>query len=132
MPHVPNGTALGNTRAYSGVMRTQPRGVGLELSAVAVALMIIMMVVLWIERPGKDCVWPVEASSILVLSRETDREHLATDIASADRIARRYMLSTDDRDQEQARFIECEATLVQAIATSHSVSTAEVRAGRGR
>ena len=113
-------------------MKTQPRGAGAGLSAVAVALMIIMFVVIWIERPGNQCAWPVEASTILVLSRETDREHLAADIASADRIARRYMMSADDRDQGQTRFIECGATLVQAIATSHGLSTAQVRAGRGR
>jgi hypothetical protein len=69
----------------SGVMRTQPRGVGVELSAVAAALMIIMIV-----------------------------------------------LSTDDRDKGQTRFIECEPTLVQAIATGHGVSTAQVRSSRGR
>ena len=113
-------------------MGTQTREVGLELSAVAVTLMVIMLVVMWIERPGNHCAWPGEASSVLVLSRETDREHLAADIASADRIARRYMMSADDRDQGQTRFIECEATLVQAIATSHGLSTAQVRAGRGR
>jgi|SRR5579871_6595159 len=113
-------------------MWTNSHAAGIELSAVAVALMVIMVVAMWIDRPGERCVWPVEGSSRLLLSRAIDREHLATDLASADRIARRYMLAAGDRNQDQTRFIACEATLVQAIATGHQVSTAQVRATRDR
>jgi hypothetical protein len=111
-------------------MKITPQGAGVELSMVAVALMVIMFVVMWIQRPDAGCSWPVEVSSPLVLSRSMDREHLATDQASADRIARRFMLSTDDREQAQTRFIECQATLVDEIAARHGLSPAQVRANR--
>jgi hypothetical protein len=108
-------------------MTSKPHRARVELSIVAAALMVMMIAVMWIDRPGTGCTWPTEASSILVLTRPTDREHLATDQASADRIARRFMLSAGDRDQEQTRFTECEATLVQEIAARHGLSTAQVR-----
>jgi hypothetical protein len=99
-----------------------------ELSLVAGALMVGMLVVMWAQRPAASCTLPFEAPRVLVLSRETDREHLATDLASAARIARRYMLSTVDPAQQQTRFLECETTLVGQIATTHSLSPDQLRA----
>src|SRR5690242_9595371 len=93
----------------------------LELFTIVVGLLGLMLVVMWIQRPG-GCALPDEASSALVLSRTVDREHLDTDLASADRVARRYMLATDDPDQQQTRFAECRATLARDIATRHSLS----------
>ena len=99
-----------------------------ELSSVTAGLIVGMLVVMWAQRPDGSCTLSFEAPRILVLSRETDREHLATDVASADRIARRHMLSTADPARQHARFLECEATLVQQIATRHSISPDHVRA----
>ncbi len=99
-----------------------------ELSLAAAGLMVGMLVVMWVQRPAETCTLSPEAPRRLVLSRETDREHLATDLASADRIARRYMLSTVDPAQQHTRLVDCEATLVQQIATRHSLSPDRVRA----
>jgi hypothetical protein len=109
-------------------MPMKPTGNGLELAAVPAGLLALMLVVMWIQRPDASCTPSVEASRLLVLGRATDREHLAADLASADRIARRYMLSTDDRDQQRARLVECEATLVHEIAVRHGLSPDQVRA----
>ena len=97
----------------------------LEVSLVAGGLMVGMLVVMWAQRPGPTCTLSVEAPRQLVLSRETEREHLATEIASADRIARRYMLA---EPEQHSRFMECEATLVREIAARHGVSPRDVRA----
>ena len=88
-----------------------------------------MLMVMWIERPAASCTLSFESSRHLVLSRETDREHLDTDLASADRIARRYMLSAVSPDQQHTRFVDCEAALVKQIATRHGLSPDHLRAG---
>jgi hypothetical protein len=111
-------------------MMTTLRRTGIELAAVAVGLMAIMIVMMWSQRPDGRCTSSTEGSRRLVLTRPIDHEHLATDLASADRVARRYMLSTTDRDQQQMRFVECEATLVHEIATRHGLTPDQVRANR--
>jgi hypothetical protein len=108
----------------------KPLGNGFELAAVPAGLLLVMLVVMWIQRPDSSCTPSVEGSHVLVLSRAIDREHLAADLASADRIARRYMLSTDDGDEQRTRLAECEATLVHKIATRHGLSPDQVRANR--
>ena len=100
----------------------------LELSLAAAGLLIGMVVVMWVQRPEASCTLSREAPRHLVLSRETDREHLAADVASADRIARRYMLSKVNLDEQHARLADCEAALVQQIAVRHGLSTDDVRA----
>ena len=90
--------------------------------------MVVMLVAMWAQRPDASCTLPLEASRVLILSRETDREHLATDLASAARIARRYMLATEDPAEQHTRFVSCEATLAQQIATRHGLSPELVRA----
>jgi hypothetical protein len=90
--------------------------------------MAMMIVVMWVQRPAVSCTLSFEAPRVLVLGRDVDREHLATDVASADRIARRYMLATASPDQQHAQFVDCEATLVQQIATRHGLSPDAVRA----
>jgi hypothetical protein len=99
-----------------------------EIPLVAAGLMVVMLVAMWAQRPAANCMLSREAPRQLLLSRETDREHLATDVASADRIARRYMLSTVDPAQQHAQFVDCEATLVRQIATRHGLSPDAVRA----
>jgi hypothetical protein len=108
-------------------MSLKPFAAGFELSWVAAGLMIAMLAVMWAERPGTDCVRPLEPKTALVLSRPVDREHLATDLASVDRIAERYSRTGHDRDQQRVRFADCEATLVQQIAAAHSLQRGQVR-----
>ena len=99
-----------------------------ELPLLAAGLMVGMLVVMWTQRPEASCTLSLEPPRHLVLSRETDREHLASDVASADRIARRYMRSTANPAEQPTRLADCEATLVRQIATRHDLSPDEVRA----
>ena len=108
-------------------MSLKPFAAGFELSWVAAGLMIAMLAVMWAERPGTDCARPLEPKTALVLGRLVDREHLATDLASVDRIAERYSRSVHDRDRQRVRFADCEATLVQQIAATHGLERAQVR-----
>jgi hypothetical protein len=105
----------------------KPHAAWYELSLVAGGLMVVMLVAMWAQRPDASCTLSLEGPRILVLSRETDREHLETDLASAARIARRYMLSTVNPTEQHTRFADCEATLVQQIATRHGLSPDRVR-----
>ena len=98
-----------------------------ELSVIAGGLMIVMFVAMWAQRPDENCNLSLEGTRVLVLSRETDREHLATDLASAARLARRYMRSTVDPAEQQTRFADCEARLIQQIAARHGLSPESVR-----
>jgi hypothetical protein len=100
----------------------------LEMSSVAAVLMIVMLIAMWAGRPDASCTPSIEPPRHLVLSRETDREHLATDLSSADRTARRYMRSAVDESEQRTRFAECAATLVQRIATTHGLPADRVRA----
>jgi hypothetical protein len=121
-------TILAASRAREPITM-KPFAARFELPLVAAGLMVAMLVVMWAQRPAATCTLSREAPRHLVLSRETDREHLATDLASADRIARRYMLSGENPAQQHARFVDCEATLTQQIATRHGLSPEHVRAG---
>ena len=109
-------------------MRMKPFAAGFELSWVVALLMIAMLVVMWAESPGTACALSLEPRTVLVLSRQVDREHLATDLASAGRIAQRYSRSAGDRDQQRARRADCEATLVQQIGATHSLESSQLRA----
>jgi hypothetical protein len=106
----------------------KPSAASFELPLTAAGLMVGMLVVMWAVRPGETCTLWHEAPRHLVLSRETDREHLDTDLASADRIARRYMLSAANPAQQRARFLDCEGTLVAQLAARHGLSPQQVRA----
>jgi hypothetical protein len=97
-----------------------------EVSCTAAALMVGMLLVMWAQRPSSGCTLPPEAPRRLVLTRETDREHLARDLASVGRIARRSTASKRGDDQQHR--LECEATLLQQIATWHGVPTDQWRA----
>ena len=102
-------------------MRIKPFAAGFELSWVAAGLMIAMLVAMWAASPGTACALSPEPRTVLVLSRQADREHLASDLASVGRIAERYSRAGDEREQQRGRFAECEATLVQQIGSRHSV-----------
>jgi hypothetical protein len=106
----------------------KPPTVFFEMSSVAVVLLIAMLIAMWAGRPDARCTPSIEPPRHLVLSRETDREHLATDLSSADRTARRYMRSAVDESEQRTRFAACAATLVQQIATTHGLPADVVRA----
>lgn len=99
-----------------------------EMSSVAVVLLIAMLIAMWAGRRDASCTPSGEPARHLVLSRETDREHLATDLSAADKTARRYMRSSVDESEQRTRFAECAATLVQQIATTHGLPVDLVRA----
>jgi hypothetical protein len=99
-----------------------------EMSSVAMVLLIAMLIAMWAGRPDAGCTASSEPPRHLVLSRDTDREHLATDLSTAGKTARRYMLSAADQSEQRTRFAECAATLVQQIATTHGLPPDLVRA----
>jgi hypothetical protein len=101
---------------------------GFELSCVAALLLVGMLVMMWADGPGTACAPSLEPSTVLVLSRQVDREHLATDLASARRIAERHSRAAPDRDQQRVRFAACEASLVQQIAARHSLERSQLGA----
>jgi hypothetical protein len=89
-----------------------------------------MLVVMWVQRPSAGCALPTESPQRLVLTRETDREHLTRDLAWVDRIAQRYAASTPSDDRQHDRFLACQATLVQELAARHALSPDQLRAGQ--
>ena len=62
----------------------------------------------------------------LNLDRTVDREHLATDLAESERIARRYSA------QPEADGESCRDQLVRQIMTTHDVTPAQVIAATSR
>ncbi len=94
----------------------------LELSIVVTGLMVWMLGVMWIQRSDGGCALSFEEPRRLVVSRETDREHLAADLASVDRVARRYARATEEPVLRQTRFLECRTTLARQVAVRHGAS----------
>jgi hypothetical protein len=107
-------------------MRMEP-STGLELSCVATVLMIVMLLAMWADGPGTACALAREPRTALVLSRQVDREHLATDLAAAGRISARHSRSAPEGEQQGLRFAECEASLVQQIASRHSLERSQLK-----
>jgi hypothetical protein len=100
----------------------------LELPVFAAVLMAGMILVMWAQRPGTGCALRPEASRRLVLSRQVDREHLEADLATVDRVARRYVrASPAEAAEQQTRFLECEAMLIHRLATTHGLSPERIR-----
>jgi len=99
-----------------------------DVSCAAAALLVGMLLVMWAQRPFPSCSMSPEAPQRLVLSREVDREHLAADLASVGRVARRYADSTPTDDPQHVRFLDCEARLLQQVATRHGVPRDQLRA----
>ena len=100
---------------------------GLELSAAAALLLVGMLLVMWTQRTSSLCVLAPDAPRRLVWNRDTDREHLMNDIASADRIATRYAASTPSAADPDTRFLECQATLIQQVANMHGMPLDRLR-----
>ena len=100
----------------------------LELPVFAGALLVVTIAVMWAQQPGTDCALRPEPTRHLVLARQVDREHLEADLATVDRVARGYVnASSGDAAEQQTRFLECEATLIQRLATTHRLSPEQVR-----
>jgi hypothetical protein len=85
-----------------------------------------MVLMMWAQT--LRCILSSEAPRRLVLSREMDREHLTTDLASVDRTAVPVRGLRPSDDQQPSRFIDCEATEIQQIANTHGVSPGQLRA----
>lgn len=105
----------------------KPYKAGSELALTAAALLVAILLVMWAQAPTADCVMPFEASRRLVLAREVDREHLARDVASAERVARRHAAASGAAKQPILPGT-CEETLFQEIATRHGLAADQVRA----
>ena len=97
----------------------RPSTGALEISLSVAALMVVMLGVMWAQRPASMCTMPSEAVRRLVLTRDTDREHLTRDRAAAVRIEERYREASARSDSDQQA---CAATLVQQIMALHAVT----------
>jgi hypothetical protein len=98
----------------------------IEVSAAAGVLMAVMFLAMWARQPPSGCARLSEMPRHLELSWDTDREHLSNDLASADRVARRYAASSRADDQATL-FLECHDTLLAQIATTHGVPLDQLR-----
>ncbi|MEO8259511.1 MAG: hypothetical protein ABI868_19345 [Acidobacteriota bacterium] len=98
--------------------------------------LIMTVLAMWAARPPAGCALPPEPRRHLDLERTVDREHLVTDLAASERVARRWTppLETStasgaaaepgfDLDAEG-----CHARLVRQIMTTHDVTPAQVQA----
>ena len=104
-----------------------PISAGKELSLLAAGLMVVSVAVMWADRRDGTCATAPDPPRRLVLTEQTDGEHLATDLDSAARIARRYGSAAAAPDDQRARVLQCEAQLADAIATTHGLSPDDVR-----
>ena len=99
----------------------------LELPAFAAILLAGMILVMWAQRPAAGCAMRPEANRRLMLSRQVDREHLEADLATVDRVARRYVgASSTDAAEQQTRFLQCESTLIERLAAMHGLSPEQI------
>ena len=79
---------------------------------------------MWVQAPTADCVMPFEASRRLVLDREVDREHLARDLASADRVVRRHEAAASRAADRPFRPAKGSASETRCLRTVRSARTA--------
>ena len=125
--------ALAPGRASTPVEKThmfrgsREPGPWFKASFAGVVLLGGMLLAMWAQRGPSLCALSPEASRRLQLSRPGDREHLATDNASATRSAQQYVAAEVDTPERQQRFLECESLLVRNIAATHDVSVEQVR-----
>jgi hypothetical protein len=104
---------------------------------VAAAALLFTVVALWATRPRPTCDMTLEPHSHLDLDRAVDREHLAADIGTSGRIARRYLarISAHPADAHQQPALapdgeaeQCHARLAQQIMTTHDLTLAQMLA----
>jgi hypothetical protein len=86
-----------------------------------------MLLVMWAQNPTVICAMPHEAAHRLILSRDTDREHLSRDRMEAVRIERRFAASQTGSPARQGDVDACEATLEREIVALHGVTAEQAR-----
>jgi hypothetical protein len=90
-----------------------------QFAGVALVLTVAAM---WAAQPSSGCAMRSEPHRHLNLDRTVDREHLATDLAESERIARRYAA------QPEADGESCRAELIRQIMAAHDVTPAQMLA----
>ena len=90
------------------------------------AALVVTVATMWASQPPSGCAMRSEPHRHLNLDRTVDREHLATDLAKSERIARRYSAQAGTDGES------CRAGLVRQIMTSHDVTPAQMLAASAR
>jgi hypothetical protein len=90
------------------------------------AALILTVVAMWAAQPPSGCAMRSEPRRHLNLDRTVDREHLATDLAEVERIARRSSTRPEGNGET------CHAELVRQIMATHQVTPAQVFAATPR
>jgi hypothetical protein len=113
-----------------------------ETATVAGAALIVMLLVMWATRPPPTCAMAPEPHRHLDLERGVDREHLATDVREAARIARRYaahIAATQADGGSPPTTLafndvaeQCQASLSRQLMDAHDVTLEQVRAATSR
>ena len=103
------------------------------------AALVLTVAAMWAAQPPSGCTMRSEPHRHLNLDRTVDREHLATDLAESERVARRYAAppepTASGRTGEPAIHADtesCHAGLVRQIMTTHDVTAAQVLAATAR
>jgi hypothetical protein len=90
------------------------------------AALVLTVAAMWAAQPPSGCAMRSEPHRHLSLDRTVDREHLATDLAESERVARRFSAQpeTDGRS--------CRDELIRQIMTTHDVTPDQVIAATPR
>jgi hypothetical protein len=100
------------------------------------AALVLTVAAMWAAQPPSGCTMRAEPQRHLNLDRTVDREHLATDLAESERVARRYAArpqpTASGEPAIQPETESCHAALVRQIMTAHDVTAAEVLAASAR
>jgi hypothetical protein len=90
------------------------------------AALVLTVAAMWAAQPPSGCAMRSEPHRQLNLDRTVDREHLVTDLAESERVARRYSAQPDANGET------CRAGLVRQIMATHDVTPAEMLEATGR
>jgi hypothetical protein len=103
------------------------------------AALVLTVAAMWAAQPPAGCTMPPEPRRHLNLDRTVDREHLATDLAESERVARRYAAqpgpTASGGTVAPAIHLDaesCRAGLVRQIMATHDVTPAQVLAATPR
>ena len=113
-----------------------------ETATVAGAALIVTILVMWATRPPPACAMAPEPHRHLDLERGVDREHLATDVREAARIARRHAahIAATEADGGSPPATpafndvaeRCQASLSRHLMDAHDVTLDQVREATSR
>ncbi len=113
-----------------------------ETVTVAGAALIVTILVMWATRPPPTCAMAPEPHRHVDLERGVDREHLATDVREAARIARRYAAHIAATQGEGGSppatpafndvAERCQTSLSRQLMDAHDVSLDQVREAMSR